>query len=94
MRIARYCFGTILFGLAATVLIIAASPGADQVTYDPHGKRDPMVPLIGQDKPGGVLSFAEIASVDDVKLEGIAGEDAGKTIGFDRPGINISSLSF
>ena len=50
---------------------------AEQVAYDPHGKRDPMVPLIGQEKQGGASKFSEIASIDDVRLEGIAGEDAG-----------------
>ncbi len=51
---------------------------AEQSRYDSHGKRDPMIPLIGQDKPGGSVGFAEIASIDDIRLEGIAGETTGK----------------
>ena len=63
-----------------TFLALLGSLGflkAEQPGYDSHGKRDPLVPLIGQEKPGGVVKFADIASVDDVKLEGIAGETTG-----------------
>ena len=69
--------GLTLFGLATAALVIAASSGAEQFRYDPHGKRDPLVPLIGQEKSTGEVTFAEIASVDDVKLEGIAGVVSG-----------------
>ena len=52
---------------------------AEPFHYDSHGKRDPIVPLIGQEKAGGgMVALSEIASVDDVKLEGIAGQAAGK----------------
>jgi hypothetical protein len=54
--------------------------GAEQFRYDAHGKRDPAVPLIGQDKPGGAIPFSEIISPDDVKLEGIAGVMSGNKI--------------
>ena len=50
---------------------------AEQFRYDPHGKRDPMVPLIGQEKPNGSVEFSDIVSIDDVRLEGIAGENSG-----------------
>ena len=65
--------------LIVASVISASSLRAEPFHYDPHGKRDPMVPLIGQDKAGGgVVALTEIVSVDDVKLEGIAGETAGK----------------
>lgn len=69
--------------LIIALLAIVTSPKfseAEQFKYDPHGKRDPMVPLIGQEKPGGAVGFSEIVSIDDVRLEGIAGETAGKRV--------------
>ena len=33
---------------------------------------------MNQDKPGGLVEFSSIVSIDDVRLEGIAGEAAGK----------------
>ena len=54
-------------------IIFTASLNAEPFRYDSHGKRDPMIPLIGQDKgTGGMVAFADIATIDDVKLEGIA----------------------
>jgi hypothetical protein len=50
---------------------------AEQFQYDAHGKRDPMVPLVGQDRPSASVGFAEIASIDDVRLEGIAALASG-----------------
>ena len=45
--------------------------------YEPHGRRDPFVPLIGQDKiQAAVLS--DISSVEDIKLEGIATSADGR----------------
>ena len=66
--------------LIIAVLALSGSAGflkAEQFKYDSHGKRDPLVPLIGQDKPGGSVGFSEIVSIDDVRLEGIAGEING-----------------
>lgn len=61
-----------IFLLAMTMLIITVSSEAGTFKYDPHGKRDPFVPLIGQERPSASVSFAEIASIDDARLEGIA----------------------
>ena len=56
----------------------AVLKAAEPFRYDPHGKRDPLVPLIGQDKGmGRTIAFSEIVSVDDVHLEGIAGLVSG-----------------
>lgn len=45
--------------------------------YETHGRRDPFIPLIGQDKvqPAGL---SEVTSVEDIKLEGIAIRSDGK----------------
>ena len=64
-------------GLAMMALVIAASAQAEQFRYDSHGKRDPLMPLIGQEKSKGSIAFYEIASIDDVKLEGIAAQASG-----------------
>jgi len=64
-------------GLAMTMLIITVSSAAETFRYDPHGKRDPFIPLIGQDRPSASVAFSEIASRDDVRLEGIAMRESG-----------------
>jgi len=48
--------------------------------YESKGKRDPFIPLVGQDKgsrPGGLEG---IVSIDDVLIEGIAIGPSGKNI--------------
>lgn len=65
--------------LVLSLTAIASPSGAEEFQYDPHGKRDPMVPLIGQEKSlGGAVAFGEIASPEDVRLEGIAGTMSGR----------------
>jgi len=72
---ARRCF---FIFLVLTPLLAAAPSTAEQFSYDSHGKRDPFTPLIGQDKTAGrVLALSEVASIDDVKLEGIATQASG-----------------
>jgi hypothetical protein len=48
--------------------------------YESNGKRDPFVPLVGQEKGSRPVSLAEIASIEDVILEGIALGPLGKNI--------------
>jgi hypothetical protein len=67
-----------LSGFAMAVLFSTVCIAAETFQYDAHGNRDPLVPLVGQEKPGGVLSLAEIVSADDIKLEGIAGVVSGR----------------
>lgn len=65
--------------LAAVFLITAFFPAAaagDIFKYESRGKRDPFVPLIGQDKSTRV-GLSDVSSIDDVKLEGIAAGPGG-----------------
>ncbi|MFH1190558.1 MAG: hypothetical protein V1682_07740 [Candidatus Omnitrophota bacterium] len=62
--------------LALSVLCGGACAGSD-FRYDPHGKRDPFVPLVGMDKPA-VSRLEDATSITDVKIEGIAGSSGGK----------------
>jgi len=69
----------IVRGLSSAVLVIFAASlaMADAFQYESHGKRDPFVPLIGQDK-NAIVKLADITSADDLKLEGIAIGPEGK----------------
>lgn len=68
------------FSIALIFLIIASAEGVcDDFKYEPRGKRDPFVPLIGQDKVV-IATLADVSSVEDIKLEGIAiGSDGRRT---------------
>ena len=60
----------------ATVIfcLIAVSHGTAcaQFQYDPHGRRDPFVPLVGVgSRAGGSGDLASVLSVDDISLQGI-----------------------
>ena len=48
--------------------------------YESKGKRDPFVPLVGQDKGNYSAGLEGIVSVNDVLLEGIAIGPSGKNI--------------
>ena len=51
---------------------------AEQFRYDSRGKRDPFVPLVGQDKSSNrSIPLSEVSSVEDIFLEGIAGQTTG-----------------
>jgi hypothetical protein len=51
----------------------------EEFKYDPKGKRDPFVPLIG---PGGeyITPFTQIKSVSDLKLEGVIWDPQGESL--------------
>lgn len=66
--------------LAMNLFLAATASSAEPFRYDPHGKRDPFVPLIGQERAPTSVGFAEIASPDDVRLEGIAMGESGRRI--------------
>lgn len=57
--------------LLASAIFAFSAYAADNFTYESRGKRDPFVPLIGQEK-GSVAKLSEVTSVEDMKLEGIA----------------------
>ncbi|MCX5667180.1 MAG: hypothetical protein NTY34_02575 [Candidatus Omnitrophica bacterium] len=48
--------------------------------YESNGKRDPFIPLIGQEKGNRPSSLEEITLIEDVLLEGIAIGPMGKNI--------------
>lgn len=48
-------------------------------SYESKGKRDPFVPLIGQEKEKGT-ALENITSIEDLTLEGIAIGSGGKNI--------------
>jgi len=47
--------------------------------YESHGKRDPFVPLIGQEKAYSA-GLTDITAIEDIRLEGIAQDAKGKRI--------------
>ncbi|MDO8536147.1 MAG: hypothetical protein Q7S30_03980 [Candidatus Omnitrophota bacterium] len=68
----------ILMAVAAAGLL-CAMPG--QVSgYEPKGKRDPFIPLVGQEKASRPAGLEGIISIQDVLLEGIAIGPSGKNI--------------
>ena len=67
-----YICGFALYGYCAD----AANP---DFNYDAKGKRDPLVPLVGQERSVGA-GLETITSPDDLKLEGIATGPGGKQV--------------
>lgn len=70
--------------IVVTMAVVAAAlscilPGSVS-GYESKGKRDPFVPLIGQDKVNRLGGLEGIISVNDVLLEGIAIGPSGKNI--------------
>ncbi len=67
-----------IFSIALVFLIIASAKGScESYEYESHGRRDPFVPLIGQDK-AMAAGLSDVTSVEDIKLEGIAIRADGK----------------
>ncbi|MDD5437295.1 MAG: hypothetical protein PHX20_07110 [Candidatus Omnitrophica bacterium] len=67
--------------LIPLMFIPAVSLGAEGFRYDAHGKRDPMVPLIGQEKAAGaMIPISEAVSIDDLRLEGIVAQASGHSM--------------
>ena len=62
---------------AAALLCVLPDPVSG---YESKGKRDPFVPLIGQDKDNRSGGLEGIVSVNDLFLEGIAIGPSGKSI--------------
>lgn len=53
-------------------------PAGAVFEYESNGKRDPFVPLIGQEKAKKSSGLEDITSIEDIKLEGIAMGASGK----------------
>lgn len=70
----------LLSAFLASAVIFSAPSESTQFVYDAHGKRDPFIPLVGQDRQSAMSSLSEVASVEDLKLEGIAADASGKSI--------------
>lgn len=64
-------------GVFLSAIFIAATVEAASFTYDSHGKRDPFVPLVGSEKPT-VAKLADVTSVEEMRLEGIAAGAKGE----------------
>jgi hypothetical protein len=74
-----------VFGICSALLICghlnapayAAAYAAEIEKYNSRGKRDPFVPLVGVAETSAA-SIEDIMSIDDVNLQGTAGDSAGK----------------
>jgi hypothetical protein len=66
-------------GLAAAPCAYCETAAQDKIKYEAKGKRDPFVPLIGQEK-AKVAGLENIASVEDINIEGIAIGSGGKNV--------------
>jgi len=69
--------------VVACALLAEAQRGAGAAhRYEARGKRDPFVPLLGQGKASAVPSLADVITVDDLFLAGIARDGSGKARAF------------
>ena len=66
-------------GLCLAIIAVMAplADTSDVFKYESRGRRDPFVPLVGQERPA-VLKLEDVTSINDVKLEGIAVGSQGK----------------
>ena len=64
---------------AALLVLSGASFAEEAFVYDAAGKRDPFVPLIGVTTKGAE-SIADIVTIEDVTLQGIATNAAGQKV--------------
>lgn len=69
-----------LIGLGLSALYAyGEKPAGAALEYESNGKRDPFIPLIGQEKAKKISGLLEdITSIEDIKLEGIAMGASGK----------------
>lgn len=64
---------------AVAVLTVCGALRAESFQYSAHGKRDPLVPLVGAERPAAV-ALDDAVSADDVRLEGIATGAQGQPV--------------
>ncbi|GEM_PF-1328367 len=76
----QYLRVALVLTLPAVAILFFISQGAGEgYKYDAHGKRDPLVPLVGIDSPA-ISRLEDITSIADIKLEGIASRSRGRLI--------------
>ncbi len=66
-------------GVMVAAVLLNLAPGP-VFGYESKGKRDPFIPLVGQDKGRSSGGLQGIISVNDVFLEGIAMGSSGKNV--------------
>ena len=66
--------------IIAVVVVAPYLSSGSAFGYDPGGKRDPFVPLIGQEKKIRPSGLEEMVALEDLILEGIAISPSGKNI--------------
>jgi len=69
---------------SALILVIALlafdSALCSAFEYNSHGKRDTFAPLVGSDKPVAAMRLADVASVEEMSLEGIVTNAKGEMV--------------
>lgn len=68
-----------IFVLATVICGHCVDPVNDGFSYDAKGKRDPFIPLVGQERSVGA-GLETIVSPEDLKLEGIATGVGGRQV--------------
>jgi len=71
-------FGFSAVAICIGTLLITGVTHSEAHKYDPAGRRDPFVPLVGAERPAS-SGLENISSIEDVKLEGIALSPRGKS---------------
>ena len=78
-KIIVYTFILIAYICVFALYGYCAEAASYDFSYDAKGKRDPFVPLVGQEKSAGA-GLETIASIDELKLEGIATGAGGRQV--------------
>ncbi len=79
IKIIVYTFILAMYMCVYALYGACADAASDGFKYDPKGKRDPFIPLVGQEKSMGA-GLETVVSPDDLKLEGIATGAGGKQV--------------
>jgi hypothetical protein len=69
----------VIAGFVCMSYVYCEKPAQEEYKYESKGKRDPFVPLLGQEK-AKISSLEGITSIQDVNLDGIAIGSGGKSI--------------
>lgn len=69
----------VMIGIAGIMFLTFKDGESQGYQYESHGKRDPFAPLIGQGRSAATVGLEDVASIAELKLEGIATGAKGKT---------------